>query len=237
MPRRSSRSSVSSNSDPRGTAIRNSLMAGASSAATFLAGQRDVQPLDVQREADGGQRSAELTQQLVVASADPDGIAVGRVVDLEHRAGVVAEAADQAEVEDDPAGHLGRLAGRVRRASRWRRARAGRERLQDLGAPRRLRDGEQERGVLGWQAERVDLVLQADEIAVGQLGQDPLAAFGVDAEAVEQRRSRARRRPGRPVGLEARRVEGVAEDGQDLRRALRRGAPISSIPAWRNSRD
>ena len=60
--------------------------------------------LEVEREAGGRQRPAEAAHQLVVAAAAAEDVAERRVVDLEDRAGVVAEVAQQAEVEPDPVG-------------------------------------------------------------------------------------------------------------------------------------
>src|SRR5579884_3806484 len=97
-PRRSSRSSVSANRLPRGTAIRSSDMA----ATALLTGEGDVQALHAQGEPHGGQGPPELGQELVVAASAPDGNPQRRVIDLEHGAGVVAQAAHQPQVEDDP---------------------------------------------------------------------------------------------------------------------------------------
>src|SRR5579875_2287309 len=102
MPSRSSRSSVSVNRAPRGTASLRPEASSDSDTAALLRPQRDVEPLDVEGEADSRQRPAEVTEQIVVAPAAAHGHPVGRVVDLEDGAGVVAEAVDQPEVEDDP---------------------------------------------------------------------------------------------------------------------------------------
>ena len=56
----------------------------------LLGGQRLMQLLDLEREANGRQLPPELAEQMVVASAAADRHADRRVVDLEHRAGVVA---------------------------------------------------------------------------------------------------------------------------------------------------
>src|SRR5450755_3769376 len=105
-PSRSSRSRVSPNRAPRGTAMRSSGIPGPGS--TLLAGQRDMESFDVEREPDRGQGQPESPQQLVVATAAADRHPMGWVVDLKHRAGVVTEAPDQAEVEDDPLRRAGR---------------------------------------------------------------------------------------------------------------------------------
>src|SRR6185312_3293712 len=110
MPSRSRRSRLSRNNAPRGTAMRNSLTGGPSGpllgAAAFLAGEGDMHALDVQREANGRQRAPEGAQQLVVAAATAQRDAVGGVIDLKQRAGVVPQAPHQAQVEDDAVGHL-----------------------------------------------------------------------------------------------------------------------------------
>ena len=55
-------------------------------------------------------------------------------------------------------------------------------------------------------------------------------ALGVDAEAVEQLGVERGVAQADPVRLEARRIEGGAQDGQDLRRPLRRGHPDQLDP-------
>ena len=87
------------------------VVAGIDAARPLFAGQRDVEALDVEREADRGQRPPERAEQLVVAAAAADRHPVGGVVDLEHRARVVAEVAHQAEIEDHARGHAPATAG------------------------------------------------------------------------------------------------------------------------------
>src|ERR1700689_3538370 len=101
IPSRSSRSSLSLNSAPRGTARRNPAAASDSDTRALLGAQGDVDALDVECEADGGQRSAEVPEQIVVAPAGAQRHAVGGVIHLEDLTGVVAEVVKQAEVEDD----------------------------------------------------------------------------------------------------------------------------------------
>src|SRR3954470_9374437 len=60
--------------------------------------------MDVERYAARRPRPAEAPEQLVVAAAAADREADGRGVDLEHDAGVVAELANEAEVEDHAVG-------------------------------------------------------------------------------------------------------------------------------------
>ena len=141
-----------SNSAPRGTAIRSSLTAPP--VAALLAGQRDVQPLDVQREPDRRQRAAEAAEQLVVAAAAADRHAVRGVVDLEHRAGVVAEAAHEPEVEDDPLGDARRqqrVHGAHPVAASLERAR---EALEHLRAAADLRHAQEQLGSPSVEPER-----------------------------------------------------------------------------------
>src|SRR4051812_47601664 len=99
-PSRSSRSSVSPSSEPRGTARRrpSRLIAPSPRApSSALADARDVQALDVQRPPAGGQVTPEAAEEVVVAPAPAQRGAERGVVDLEHRAGVVAERVDQTE--------------------------------------------------------------------------------------------------------------------------------------------
>src|SRR5215207_11389299 len=95
-PRRSSRSRVSPNRAPRGTAIVSTASPRAGARPRFgIArpglGEGDVQALDVQRPADGRQLAPEAPDQLVVAPATAQRPTERRVVDLEDRPGVVAE--------------------------------------------------------------------------------------------------------------------------------------------------
>src|SRR6202012_3329338 len=91
------------------TALRAEPRLGARSSprGPLFAGERDGEALDVEREPDRRQRTAERLKQLVVAAAGADRHPEGGVVDLEHRAGVVADVADQAEVEDHARRDLG----------------------------------------------------------------------------------------------------------------------------------
>ena len=60
--------------------------------------------LDVEGEAGGREVDAEPAQEPVVAAAAAEDVTQRRVVDLEDRAAVVAEVAQQAEVDLDPIG-------------------------------------------------------------------------------------------------------------------------------------
>ena len=66
-----------------------------------------MQLVDVERKADRRQRAPEAPQQLVIAPATADRRAKRGVVDLEHSARVVADVADQPEVEDHACGDIG----------------------------------------------------------------------------------------------------------------------------------
>ena len=66
---------------------------------SLLLGLGDVHPFQVEGEAGGRQLAAEAPEQPVVAAAAAEDVAERRVVDLEDRAGVVAEVAQQAQVE------------------------------------------------------------------------------------------------------------------------------------------
>src|SRR3954452_21137909 len=120
-PIASRRSSVSRSSAPRGTAIvRPSPLTGrplrpdgrtapqSHPPLALFPGQGDVQPVDRQREADSGQWAAKAAEQVVVAPAAAERRAERRVVDVEDRARVVAEVANEAEVEDHARGDLRR---------------------------------------------------------------------------------------------------------------------------------
>src|SRR4051812_11379606 len=99
IPTASRRSSVSVRSAPRGTAM-------VSSAGTPLPRESLVDALDLERPADRGERTAEAPEQLVVAAAPAQRDAELGVEDLEDRARVVAEVAQQPEVEDHAVLHL-----------------------------------------------------------------------------------------------------------------------------------
>ena len=102
----------------------------------LLRRQGDVQALHVEREADGGQRTPELPQQIVVTPATAHRYAVGGVIDLKYRAGVVVEAAHEPEVVDDPPGHGGLEQGvQAVHPGQWLGGQVG-EAIEHLGAAR-----------------------------------------------------------------------------------------------------
>ncbi len=92
-----------SNSAPRGTAIRRLVHCRRSSPVSAMCSRSTLSANPT-----AGSGRPKPAEQLVVAPAAADRHAVRGVVDLEHRAGVVAEAPHQPEVEDDPLGDLGR---------------------------------------------------------------------------------------------------------------------------------
>ena len=118
--------------------------------------------LHVQRPAAGGQVAAVAAEQVVVAPAAADRGAERRVVDLEHGAGVVVEVADQAEVEDHPLRDLGR-----QQVVHGAQLAGLRDPLEHLDAAAQLRHAQQLLVPV-----RLDLALEADEVARDQLVQD-----------------------------------------------------------------
>ena len=63
-----------------------------------------MDPVEIQGEAGGGEVEPEALHQAVVAAAATEHVAERRVVDLEDGAAVIAEVAQQAEVDLDPLG-------------------------------------------------------------------------------------------------------------------------------------
>src|SRR5689334_17099116 len=98
-PTASRMSSVSPRRAPRGTAS----FSGPSGTASLLQ-LGGVYAVQVEREARGGEVEAKSLHQAVVAAAAAEHVPQGRVVDLEDRAAVVAEVAQQAEVDLHPLG-------------------------------------------------------------------------------------------------------------------------------------
>src|ERR1700729_719712 len=96
--------------------------------------------------------------------------------------------------------------------------------LEHLRAASGLRRAQEQRGGGGVDAELGDLALESDEIAVDELGEDVLAPVGVDREPVEQRRIQGGVSESDSIRLESRRVERLAQDGEDLRRPFGGGS-------------
>ena len=149
-PIRSSASSVSSQSAPRGIAsFKRPAEAGADRrfhrrrrhlASLLLLHLGKMHPLQIEAEAGGRHWGPEAADEVVVAAAAAEDVAERRVVDLDDRARVVAEVAEQAEVELHPARRRpARPAGRRSAAAAARRARRRRRRAPgpDRGPPPR----------------------------------------------------------------------------------------------------
>ena len=85
--------------------------------------------------------------------------------------------------------------------------------LEHLGPAPGPGRAQQDLGGVAIDPELGDLALQPDEIAVDELGEDVFAPVLVDLEAVEQGGIERGVAEADPVGLEAGRVERVAQDG------------------------
>src|SRR6478672_2509255 len=181
MSSQSSRSSVSDNRAPRGTAMVRSGMAVAR-------GQRLVEVVDAQCEADRGQRAAEAPEQVVVAAAAAERRAEPRVVHLEHRARVVAEVAREAEIDDEPPRDLGRETLVEAQQAVGRVADRVADLLEHLGAAAQARDAQQQARVRVVDAQHAELALHPHEVARGQLAHHTPPGGAVDARLVEQPR-------------------------------------------------
>src|ERR1700741_2052745 len=72
--------------------------------------------LDVEPDATGGQIAPEAADSGVLTPSAAEREAHGRVVDLEHRARVVAELTHEPKVEDHPVSHAAALELRMQRA-------------------------------------------------------------------------------------------------------------------------
>ena len=181
----------------------------------------DVQALEVEREAGRGQRAAEAAHQLVVAAAAAEDVAERRVVDLEDRAGVVAEVAQQAEVDAGP-GRRRRArasASKVAAEPRGRaldrpRRRARAPRSSTSGPPRSMGSRDQQLALARPPSvERRDLGLEPDEVVGGEALEDRVARLALDPELGAAAGGRGRRRRAR------------SPRGAGRRRRARRPAP------------
>ena len=166
-----------------------------------LADERDVQALDVERPARGGQVAAEAAEQVVVAAAAAQRRAERGVVDLEDGARVVGQRAREAEVEDHAAGDLGRQLGDhgaqpVRGLARG---------VEHLGAAAALGHAQERLGGLGAEPQALDLALQPDEVARLELVQDPAPRARPSRRARRAATGTATRRRGRSGSPRARR--------------------------------
>ena len=159
-------------------------------------GQRLVEVVDAQREADGGQRAAEAPEQVVVAAAAAERRAEPGVVHLEHRARVVAEVAREAEIDDEPPRDLGREPLVEAQQAVGRVADRVAELLEHLGAAAQARDAQQQARVRVVDAQHAELALHPHEVAAWP------------ARASRARARGRRRRPGRAAAGTAPRRRG-----------------------------
>ena len=147
-----------------------------------------MQAVHADGEAHRGQRPAEAPEQVVVAPAAAERLAERRVVDVEHRARVVAQSAREAKVEDDVLGDgVLEQVQDVAQAAQRVGHRTGR-RLQHVGSAAQLRHAHEQVGVAGREVELAHLALEADEVLGRELLQQALAVLLVDPEAAQQRR-------------------------------------------------
>ena len=172
----------------------------------------DVDALEVEREARRGQRAAEAAHELVVAAAAAEDVAERRVVDLEDRAGVVAEVAQQAEVEPDPVGDA-----------------AGAQRLEGLAASRAVA-----RSVASPPSPRARSSTSGPPRSSGTA----ISISRSPAPSVERRRPRPRARRGRGVARQSRIAARARSPDPELARAAggrgrrrRARSPRGSSPA------
>src|SRR5215211_4738142 len=198
---RSSRSRVPWKSVPRGTAI----VSGGVTAATgghslptanrqpptspqpLLRRLREMHALDIQRDAAGRHWPPEAADQLVVAAAAAEREAHGRVVELEHGSGVVAELAHEPEIEDDAIGDaaLGeQLVQGPEALHRFGDRPVGA--LEHLGAAAKLRQANQQLALGVRQAQLANPHLEPREIAAGEGLEERQVAILRDVERGEQ---------------------------------------------------
>jgi hypothetical protein len=183
-----------------------------------------VHPLDIEREADRRQRAAKGAQQLVVAAAAAQRNAVGGVVDLKQGPGVVAEAAHEAEVEDDPLRRRDRQQAVNLAHPAQRVVQRALQALEDLGAAAGVRQAQQEVGLVSGEVKRPDLSVHAHEIPGRELGEDEVAAGGVHPERVEQIGVQRRIAKAHAVVAQAGGVQRGTQDAEHLGRARRAGS-------------
>ena len=182
-----------------------------------------MEAVHAEGEADGGKAAAEAAEQLVVAAAAADGGTEGGVVDVEHGAGVVADVAHQAEVEDQPRGDLG-LEQLVQAAQ------PGDGRLglvggvgEHLGAATALGDLRQQLGGLAGDAGLVRAPRRARRSPAGRAPRAGPGGSSGHSEALHQGREQGRVAEPHAVVLQPGGVEGVAEDRERLGGALGSG--------------
>ena len=153
----------------------------------LLAGERDVQTVDAEREPHRRQPASEAPEQIVVTSAAADWCSESGVVDLEHRAGVVADVAHETEVEDDALSD-----GRVEELVDPPHARDGlvglrRGVAQRLGPAPALGHVEEQGGGLLGQPGLGELVFETDEVAARERLEHARPRGLADLQAAHQR--------------------------------------------------
>src|SRR6185295_5437744 len=179
-------SSVSPSRAPRGTAS----FSGPSGTAGLLQ-LGGVDAVQVKGEARGGEVETESLHQAVVAAASAEHVPQGRVVDLEDRAAVVAEVAQQAEVDLHPLGRAAPLQLLVGLAEAGRRPLDGlaaepARLLQNLPAAAQLGQLDAGLGLLGADAGSEQLLLQRDEVVCGEAGEDRVPRRLLDPDLLQQ---------------------------------------------------
>src|SRR4051794_30990581 len=147
-----------------------------------------MDPLQVEAEAGGRHGAAEAANQVVVAAAAPEDVAQRGVVDLDDRARVVAEVAEQAQVELNPAGNtlldqqvvgLLEALGRTFDGHSTELARL----LQNLGPATQAGQPQQGFPSVGIEAvDRVHLRLEAHEVVLSQAIENSRAVLSLDTE-------------------------------------------------------
>ena len=201
-----------------------------------------MHPLEVEREAGRRQVAPEARQQPVVAAAAAEHVAERRVVDLEDRAAVVAEVAQQAEVDLHPLGGAAPLELvegplQPRRGALHRLAAHRARLLQHLAAAAKLREGDQGRALLVADAlGKLQLLLQPDEVVHRELLQQGVAGLALDPQlrqrlAVEVGVAEPDHRP-----PQADRVQRRLQHLHHLGGPPGASGPINSTPAWANWR-
>src|SRR5689334_17282217 len=179
-------SSVSPSRAPRGTAS----FSGPSATARLLQ-LGGVDAVQVEGEAGGGEVEPELLHQPVVAAAAAEDVAQRRVVDLEDRAAVVVEVAQQPEVDLHPVGGTAALQLLVGLAEAGRhpldRGAAEAARLvEHLAAAPQLGQPHAGLCLLGPDPRLEQLLLQRDEVVCGEAGEDRVTRLPLDPELLQQ---------------------------------------------------
>ena len=182
-----------------------------------------MQAVNAEGEADGRQSASEASEEVVVAASAADRRAQRGVVDLEYGAGVVADVAQQSEVEDHALcdGWLEQLVHEPHAGHRlhgWRRGLG-----EQLWAAAPLRDLEQQLRCLLGEPARVEAPLQLHEVAPDERAQE-LGAHGLaHLEDAHERGVQRGIAETDAVVVQPHGIERVAEHGQHLGGPLRSG--------------